>query len=139
MTSADREAFAEILATLAANFRAELSPIQARVIWLALKDELTVAQLERAAARALRERTFMPNVAELLELAGKKRGGAGRKIQVIDGKPWVWHEESGWGRYYGPLDRAARLVGMEPDAAKDIVGHVLAELAPPANETGGKR
>lgn len=139
MTAADQERFALSVAALAANFRAEVSDQQMRLLWLALRDELTLAEFERASARALRERSFMPNVAELLELGGKGRGRPARKLQIIDGKPWIWHEESGWGRYYGPLDRAARLVGMEPEGVREIVGHIVAELAPPANETGGKR
>jgi hypothetical protein len=121
----EKNRFGLALAALAANFRAELTEAQLRITWLALKDELTLSQFETAAARALRELEWMPAVGKLLELAGKKRGGPAGKLRIIDGKPWTWLGETGWGRYYGSVREAARSVGLDPESAGDILGRML--------------
>lgn len=125
MNARDKERFGLTLAALASNFRAELSDAQLHITWLALRDGLTLGEFEQAAARALREKRYMPNVGELLELAGKAKKGPARKLQVIDGKPHTWLEGTGWSRYYGSIREAERSVGMEPATAADIVPRVM--------------
>jgi hypothetical protein len=132
MNAGDQERFALTVAALAANFRAEVTDQQLRILWLALRNELTLPEFERAAAKALREREFMPNVAELLALAGKKKR---ETVRMIDGKPHVWMEGRGWGEFHGP----ASFLEDGPTPAREILGPVLAMLEPPANNTGGKR
>lgn len=124
MNARDQERFGLTLAALAANFRAELSEQQLWVTWLALREELTLPQFERAAARALRERTFMPNVGELLALAGKKKR---EEIRMIEGKPHVWRGDgTGWVEFHGP----ARFLDEGPTPAGDVLAPVLAMLEP---------
>jgi hypothetical protein len=130
MNARDQERFGLTLVALAANFRAELTEAQLRITWLALRDGLTLGEFERAAARALRERQFMPNVGELLELAGKGKRGPARKLQVIDGKPHTWLEGTGWSRYYGSIREAERSVGMEPATAAELLPHVIPPAPP---------
>ena len=114
----DRKDFALLLAGLAANFHAEVSEAYARTAWLGLKD-LSLREMETAARRALLECKFMPNVAELRALSGRNS-----KLRIVDGKPWIWHGESGWGRYWGSVRDAAQLVG-EPEPAGNIIARVL--------------
>jgi hypothetical protein len=130
VTASQKEAFGLALAALAANFRAELTEAQLWMTWLALKDELTLPQFEQAAARALRELEFYPNVGKLLELAGKGKRGPARKVRVIDGKPYTWLEGTGWGRYFGSVHEAQRSVGMEPSTSEELIKRIMPPAPP---------
>jgi hypothetical protein len=126
----DRERFAAVFEALAANFRAELGDGTIALTWSALADKLTIGELERAAARAVVESRFMPNVGELLELAGKGKRGPARKVQVIDGKPHTWLPGTGWGRYYGSIQDAQRSVGMEPTTSEELIKRIMPPAPP---------
>ena len=69
MNESDRTKFGIVINALAASFRAVVSKPLLHGYWLGLKD-LSVEDLERAAARALCESKFMPAPAELRTLAG---------------------------------------------------------------------
>jgi hypothetical protein len=112
----DRESFALLLAGLAANFRTEVSEAQTLTMWLGLHD-LSLPEMETATRRALLECTFFPNVSELRRLSHSK-------LRIVDGKPFVWHCESGWGRYWGSAADAARSVG-EPEPLGAIMQRAL--------------
>lgn len=129
MNQQDRGRFAAVVEALAANFRAELGDGTIQLMWGALAPRLTIGDLEQAAGRAVCELRFMPNVGELLELAGKGRRGPARKVQVIDGKPHTWLPGTGWGRYYGSIQDAQRSVGMEPPSTSE---ELIKRIMPPA-------
>lgn len=75
------EAIAATVATLAANFNRAVTPELLMAYKLGLRG-LTVAEIEASAARALERCKFMPNVAELIELAGKLRSVKAEALQV---------------------------------------------------------
>jgi hypothetical protein len=106
----DKQNFGVLIQGLAANFRAEMSDAQVAIMWLGLGD-LSLGEMETATRRALLECRFMPTVAELRERCGRHS-----KLRIVDGKPWTWLKETGWGRYWGSVQDAARSVG-EPGPA----------------------
>ena len=121
----DKALFATLLAGLAAALRAELTEPQLEVMWLALRD-LTRGELETAVRRAVMECTFFPSVAEMIKLAGRtqRRYPHGR-MRMINGKPHVFLEGSGWMEFHGPLSWFD-----EPGAIGDGMGELLRLEAP---------
>ena len=114
----DRQRFCQGIAVLATNFRAEVTEAQLALLWLALRDELSLEQWEKAAARALRELEFFPSVGKVLELAGKKKRPG---MRLIDGKPHVWlGEGAGWGEFHGSQASLS-----EPTPASDLIRLVM--------------
>jgi hypothetical protein len=116
MEERDKQSFGVLVQGLAANFRAEVSEPQLATMWLGLRD-LSLPEMETATRRALLECTFMPNVHELRRLSHSK-------LRIVDGKPFVWLGETGWGRYWGSAADAARSVG-EPEPLGTIIARAL--------------
>lgn len=69
MLDSDKTAFAEIMAGLAITFSADANRVLLQSYWAALQD-LELADVRRAAGRALRELKFFPKPVELRELSG---------------------------------------------------------------------
>jgi hypothetical protein len=69
MHAKQRPEFVTIIAALAATFGKEASEPLLTGYWMGLSD-LELSALKTAATRAMREKKFMPTVAELRELAG---------------------------------------------------------------------
>jgi hypothetical protein len=115
MEDRDKQSFGFLVQGLAANFRAEMGEAQVMTMWLGLGD-LSLREMETATRRALLECTFMPNVAELRKLSRSK-------LRIVEGKPWVWLGETGWGRYHGSVRDAAESVG-EPEPMGAIMGRL---------------
>ena len=74
MTGNDKARFGDLVGSLAVAMRMEASTPFLRAYWLALED-LTIDELETAVKRARRECEFMPTVAQLRKLAGKRPPG----------------------------------------------------------------
>ena len=70
MNANERADFVEVVCALAATCRQEASEAMLTGYWMGLED-LPLAAVRRAAVRAMRERKFMPTVAELRELCGE--------------------------------------------------------------------
>lgn len=71
MTHSDRKRLALCVGALGEAYRQPVTEATIRAYEMGL-DDVPIATLEHAAKRALRERKFMPTVAELRELAGEQ-------------------------------------------------------------------
>jgi hypothetical protein len=69
MTPEEKPQFITIIAALAATFRQDLTEAVLTGFWMGLED-LSLPAVKSAASRAMREKRFLPCVAELRELAG---------------------------------------------------------------------
>lgn len=80
MTGSDRERFVSVLEALCASFRVEPSEALLEGYWLGLSD-LALADVQRAAVRAIRECQHMPRPVELRKLTGEM-GAEGRAVRA---------------------------------------------------------
>lgn len=115
MKGDDFGAFCQTMEALGSALRGEVTAAGLRLAWLALRDELSLDQLERAAARALKECEFMPTAGRLIELARSR-------VRVSAGELEVWLGDGmGWGAWKGTVDA---LPGLDLRERKQLQGQL---------------